>query len=156
MPLFGKKITAPAYNSAPLGAAAGASQIGQFYSYTVGAFEEAALSVPTIARAVSLLSTVVGTVGEGGLSYTFKDEDDSVTFTVNPASGAIDEEPTFDPDIINDPNAEDNYLYEHEDDLRTALRVVDSSVGGRRRRRRRGARKTHRKIKRTTKQTRRR
>ena len=62
MPLFGKKITAPAYNSAPLGAAAGASQIGQFYSYTVGAFEEAALSVPTIARAVSLLSTVVGTL----------------------------------------------------------------------------------------------
>jgi hypothetical protein len=62
MPLFGKKITAPAYNSAPLGAAAGASQIGQFYSYTVGAFEEAALSVPTITRAVSLLSTVVGTL----------------------------------------------------------------------------------------------
>ena len=62
MPLFGKKITAPAYNSAPLGAAAGASQIGQFYSYSVGAFEEAALSVPTIARAVSLLSTVVGTL----------------------------------------------------------------------------------------------
>jgi len=62
MPLFGKKITAPAYNSAPLAAAAGASQIGQFYSYSVGAFEEAALSVPTIARAVSLLSTVVGTL----------------------------------------------------------------------------------------------
>ena len=62
MPLFGKKITAPAYISGPLGAAAGAAQIGQFYSYSVGAFEEAALSVPTIARAVSLLSTVVGTL----------------------------------------------------------------------------------------------
>jgi phage portal protein BeeE len=62
MPLFSKKITAPAYASAPLAAASGASQIGQFYSYTVGAFEEAALSVPTIARAVSLLSTVVGTL----------------------------------------------------------------------------------------------
>ena len=62
MPFFGKKITAPAYASAPLAAASGASQIGQFYSYTVGAFEEAALSVPTIARAVSLLSTVVGTL----------------------------------------------------------------------------------------------
>ena len=42
-------------------------------------------------KSTSALSTVVGTVGEGGLSYTFKDEDDSVTFMVNPASGAIGE-----------------------------------------------------------------
>lgn len=58
-----QKVTAPAFESAPIqGAAAGASQIGQFYAYTVGADEEAALSVPTIARAVSLLTTVVGTL----------------------------------------------------------------------------------------------
>lgn len=62
MALFRRKIEAPAVAHAPLGAAAGASQIGQFYSYSVGASEEAALSVPTISRAVSLLTTVVGTL----------------------------------------------------------------------------------------------
>lgn len=60
--IFRRKVEAPAIASAPIGAAAGASQIGQFYSYSVGASEEAALSVPTIARAVSLLTTVVGTL----------------------------------------------------------------------------------------------
>jgi hypothetical protein len=88
------------------------------------------------------LSTVEGTLGAGGLSYTFKDEDDSVTFSVN-------KDATFDPE-------DDNYLFDYEDDLRAALQVVDSAAAGGRRRRRRGARKTHRKIKRTTKQTRRR
>lgn len=63
MALGRKKITAPATASVPISAAAGgASQVGQFYSYVVGAQEEAALSVPTIARAVSLLTTVVGTL----------------------------------------------------------------------------------------------
>ena len=62
MALFRRKVEAPAFASAPVGAAAGASQIGQFYSYSVGASEEAALSVPTISRAVSLLTTVVGTL----------------------------------------------------------------------------------------------
>lgn len=62
MGIFRRKVEAPAVASAPIGAAAGASQIGQFYSYSVGASEEAALSVPTIARAVSLITTVVGTL----------------------------------------------------------------------------------------------
>ena len=62
MGIFRKKIETAAVASAPIGAAAGASQIGQFYSYSVGASEEAALSVPTIARAVSLLTTVAGTL----------------------------------------------------------------------------------------------
>lgn len=62
MALFRRKVEAPAVAAAPIGAAAGASQVGQFYSYSVGANEEAALSVPTIARAVSLLTTVVGTL----------------------------------------------------------------------------------------------
>lgn len=58
-----QKVTTAAYAPAPIqGAAAGASQIGQFYSYSVGADEAAALSVPTIARATSLLTTVVGTL----------------------------------------------------------------------------------------------
>jgi phage portal protein BeeE len=64
MGLFSRKITAPAaYVHEPdIKAAVGASQIGQFYSYSVGASEEAALSVPTIARAISLIGTVVGTL----------------------------------------------------------------------------------------------
>ena len=62
MGIFRKKIETAAVASSPIGAAAGASQIGQFYSYSVGASEEAALSVPTIARAVSLLTTVAGTL----------------------------------------------------------------------------------------------
>ena len=94
------------------------------------------------------LSTVEGTLGEKGLSYSFNEEGHSATFVVDPKTGVIDKLATFDPE-------DDNYLFDYEDDLRAALQVVDSSVGGRRRRRR-GARKTHRKIKRTTKQTRRR
>lgn len=48
--------------SAPLAAAAGAPQTHNFLGYSVGAQEESALSIPTVARAVSLLSTVVGTL----------------------------------------------------------------------------------------------
>ena len=94
------------------------------------------------------LSTVEGTLGDKGLSYTFDDGEHSATFAMNPKTGVIDKLATLVPEG-------DNNLFDHEDVLRDALQVVDSSVGGRRRRRR-GARKTHRKIKRTTKQTRRR
>ena len=94
------------------------------------------------------LSTVEGTLGDKGLSYTFDDGEHSATFAMNPKTGVIDKLATLVPE-------DDNYLFDYEDDLRAALQVVDSSVGGRRRRRR-GARKTHCKIKRTTKQTRRR
>jgi phage portal protein BeeE len=63
MELFKKvKADAPAYGSAPLAAAAGAAQPGNFIGYSVGGMEEAALSVPTVARAISLLSTVAGTM----------------------------------------------------------------------------------------------
>ena len=64
MARFRRKIDTAAYASSPTieAGAAGSSQIGQFITYTVGAVEEAALSIPTIARAVSLLSTVVGTL----------------------------------------------------------------------------------------------
>ena len=94
------------------------------------------------------LSTVEGTLGDKGLSYTFDDGEHSATFAMNPKTGVIDKLATLVPEG-------DNNLFDHEDVLRDALRVVDSSAGGRRRRRR-GARKTHRKLKRTTKQTRRR
>ena len=94
------------------------------------------------------LGGVEGTLGDKGLSYTFDDGEHSATFVVKPTSGVIDKFATFVPEG-------DNNLFDHEDVLHDALRVVDSSVGGRKRRRR-GARKTHRKIKRTTRQTRRR
>jgi len=62
MPIFPKTKAVPAMASAPLAAAAGAPQGQGFLGYSVGASEEAALSVPTVARAVSLLSNVVGTL----------------------------------------------------------------------------------------------
>jgi len=76
MAIFRRKIEAPAVASAPVqAAAAGASQIGQFYSYSVGANEEAALSVPTIARAVSLLTTVCGTLDLKSYSLAWNGEE---------------------------------------------------------------------------------
>jgi phage portal protein BeeE len=62
MELFKKVKATPAFASAPVAAAAGAPQGGSFLGYSVGALEEAALSVPTVARAISLLSTVAATL----------------------------------------------------------------------------------------------
>jgi len=63
MDLFARKVkAAPAMGSAPIAAASGAPQPGNFLGYSVGASEEAALSVPTVARAISLLSTVAATL----------------------------------------------------------------------------------------------
>ena len=62
MPLFQKVQATPAMGSAPIAAAAGAMPGESFISYSIGTMEEAALSVPTIARAISLLSTVAGTL----------------------------------------------------------------------------------------------
>ena len=61
---FGKQKQKAAFASAPLKAAAGsAAQIGQFYSYSVGSAEEQALSVPTVARSVQMIASVVGCLG---------------------------------------------------------------------------------------------
>lgn len=62
MGLFDKVKAAPAMASAPIAAASGAPQPGSFIGYSVGPLEEAALSVPTVARAISLLSTVAATL----------------------------------------------------------------------------------------------
>ena len=43
-------------------AAGAAAQIDAFYAYTVGATQEAALSVPTVTRSVQLVASVVGTL----------------------------------------------------------------------------------------------
>ena len=65
MALFGnKKVNAtPAFASAPIQAAAGsAAQVGQFYSYSVGASQELALSVPTVARSIQMIASMVGSL----------------------------------------------------------------------------------------------
>ena len=60
MALFNRKVTTAAFNSEPIRAAAGgASQIGEFYTYSVGSVEELALSIPTINRARDLLASSI-------------------------------------------------------------------------------------------------
>ena len=59
--LFGNKKQTPSFTSPPLQAAAGSSaQIGQFYSYSVGASTELALSCATVARATQMILSMVG------------------------------------------------------------------------------------------------
>ena len=61
---FGRQKQKAAFASAPLKAAAGsAAQIGQFYTYSVGNREEQALSIPTVARSVQMIASVVGCLG---------------------------------------------------------------------------------------------
>lgn len=61
MGLFQRKITGPAIGSdRVVKAAAGASPVGAFYSYSVGYGEEVALSVPTISRARDLIASMIG------------------------------------------------------------------------------------------------
>jgi len=69
MPLFpwlkAAPAPAPAYGSATIAAASGATQAGNagnYIAYNAGGMEQAAMSVPTVARAISLLSTVVSTL----------------------------------------------------------------------------------------------
>jgi hypothetical protein len=59
--LFGNKKPSPSFTAAPLQAAAGsAAQVGQFYSYSVGASTELALSCATVARATQMILSMVG------------------------------------------------------------------------------------------------
>jgi phage portal protein BeeE len=61
--LFARTKATPAFGHAPIQAAAGsAAQIGDFYTYSVGGTEELGLSVPTIARAVQMICSVVGSL----------------------------------------------------------------------------------------------
>ena len=60
MAIFNRKQT-PSFTAAPLQAAAGsAAQVGQFYSYSVGASTELALSCATVARATQMILSMVG------------------------------------------------------------------------------------------------
>lgn len=64
MGLFSRKVTAPAFASATVKAAAGASGsgIGNLYTYSVGAPELASLTIPTVSRARDLIASMVGTL----------------------------------------------------------------------------------------------
>ena len=64
MGLFTRKVTTPAFASAPIKAAAGASGsgIGAYYTYSVGSAEILSLNVPTISRSRDLLASMVGTL----------------------------------------------------------------------------------------------
>lgn len=59
MGLFSRQ-TAPSFASAPIQAAAGASQVGQFLYYTTGSDEIKALSVPTVSRSRDLIAGLIG------------------------------------------------------------------------------------------------
>jgi hypothetical protein len=60
-----KQHATPAFAHEPLQAAAGSasqSGLGQFWSYTVGAASELALSVPTVSRATQMIISLVGSL----------------------------------------------------------------------------------------------
>jgi hypothetical protein len=82
MGLFRNK-TAPAIGSAQVpvrAAAAGATQFGALYNYSVGAGVERATTVPTLSRAVNLLISIIG-----GLDFK------TYTYTWNPVEAEYDE-----------------------------------------------------------------
>ena len=110
MGIFTRKVTAPAYASAPLtAAAAGASQIGQYYAYSVGANEITALSVPTIARSVDLISSMAGSLDLKSYSLAWNGEEyekiwiEGESWMTRPA-------PTVTPKLIIKKNAPDHIL----------------------------------------------
>jgi hypothetical protein len=60
MGLFSRKVQTASFSSAPVKAAAGASQIGQFLVYQTGTDEVKALSVPTVSRSRDLIAGMIG------------------------------------------------------------------------------------------------
>lgn len=62
MGVFSRKVQTAQLGSAPIGAAAGASQIGSFISYNVGNTELLSLTVPTVSRARDLIAAMVGSL----------------------------------------------------------------------------------------------
>lgn len=64
MGLFGRKDATPAFGSETIKAASGsAAQVGQFFTYTVGATEELVTQLPTIQRGVQMMTAVAGSLG---------------------------------------------------------------------------------------------
>ena len=66
MGLFSSRKQEAAFGSSPLRAAASSATqagINDFYTYSVGRMEELALSVPTVARSIQMIASVVGCLG---------------------------------------------------------------------------------------------
>lgn len=63
MGIFSRKVQTASFASAPVQAAAGASFVNNFITYTVGSDETRALSIPTVNRARDLLAGIIGSVG---------------------------------------------------------------------------------------------
>jgi len=61
MAFFNRRVTGQ-FSSAPLQAAAGASQVGNFFSYSVGATELRALQNPVISRSRDLIASMIGSL----------------------------------------------------------------------------------------------
>lgn len=61
MPLFSRRVQ-PSFSSAPIQAAAGASQVGNFLTYSVGATELRALQNPVISRSRDLIASMIGSL----------------------------------------------------------------------------------------------
>jgi len=62
MGLFTRKAEAPAFASAPIKAAAGAANVGNFLYYQTGSDEIKALSVPTVSRSRDLIAGLIGSL----------------------------------------------------------------------------------------------
>lgn len=62
MGLFSRKVETAHFAAAPVKAAAGAANIGNFLVYTTGSDEIKALSVPTVSRSRDLIAGLIGSL----------------------------------------------------------------------------------------------
>jgi hypothetical protein len=63
MGIFSRKIETANFASAPVQAAAGASNVNNFLTYLTGSAEVRALSIPTVSRSRDLLAGIISSVG---------------------------------------------------------------------------------------------
>jgi hypothetical protein len=75
MGIFSRKVETAAFASAPVQAAAGASNINNFLTYLTGTAETRALSIPTVSRSRDLLAGIIGSTGLKHYSKQWNGED---------------------------------------------------------------------------------
>jgi phage portal protein BeeE len=85
MGIFSRKVETAAFASAPVQAAAGASNINNFLTYLTGTAETRALSIPTVSRSRDLLAGIIGSTGLKHYSKQWNGEDyDEVYLPLEP------------------------------------------------------------------------
>jgi hypothetical protein len=85
MGIFSRKVETAAFASAPVQAAAGASNINNFLTYLTGTAEVRALSIPTVSRSRDLLAGIIGSTGLKHYSKQWNGEDyDEVYLPLEP------------------------------------------------------------------------